>query len=203
MPRAEASKSSKPVAPPPRRKRDGTPSRPKNIAEVRSRGMQTTKHTAEDIDPNKPVTAGQRAFVMYWAQGDTIINATIRAGYDTSPTYGYRMARQPNILALYKAEKAKYEESVQMTRKKVMEGFLDGIAMAKLEGNSASVIAGWREVGKMCGYYEPITRKVELTVNGTVMLERMNRLSDAELLKMIQSDVVALIEQDEEETTPE
>ena len=171
--------------------------RPKQVEEARSRGLQTTKHTAELIDPDKPPSVAQRAFATYWAQGDSIMNATIRAGYDTSPTYGYRLVRQPNILAIYNAEKEKYEASVQMTRKKVMDGLLDGVAMAKLEGNSASVIAGWREIGKMCGYYEPVTRRVELTVNGSVMLERMNRLSDAELLNLLQTDVAAALESDD------
>lgn len=165
--------------------------RPKQIEEVRQRGFQTTKHTAELIDPDKPLSDKQKLFVKLWAQGESIVTATERAGFQNSPTYGYRLVRQPNVLALYHEEKAKYEASVQMTRKKVMDGLLEGVEMAKMAGEPASVIAGWREIGKMCGYYEPVTKKLDITVSGNVVLDRMNRLSDAELLKLIEGEITA------------
>ena len=48
--------------------------------------------------------------------------------------------RHPNILRLYNEEKRKYEEASQMTRKKVMDGLLEGIEMAKLIAEPATVI---------------------------------------------------------------
>lgn len=150
---------------------------------------------AEAIDPDKPLSEKNKRFVQLWASGESIMNAGIRAGYETCPTYGYRLVRQPNILALYDAEKAKYEASCQMTRKKVMDGLMDGVEMAKLAGEPASVIAGWREIGKMCGYYEPVRRTLDINVSGTIAMDRMNRLSDAELLKLIHEGVTADLEQ--------
>ena len=107
------------------------------------------------------------------------------AGYSDGATYAYRMTKMPNILKLYAAEKLLYEEASQMTRKKVMDGLLEGVEMAKLMAEPASMISGWREIGKMCGYYEPTRHKVDINVTGNVVMERMNRLSDAELLKLI------------------
>lgn len=159
------------------------------IEEVRSRGMETNYANAPLVDENKPLTQMQKDFVREWAKGESILSASARAGYHDSGTYAYRMVRMPNILRLYNEEKAKYEEAAGMTRKKVMDGLMEGIEMAKLLGEPASVISGWREVGKMCGYYEPVRRKLDITVNGNVVMERMNRLSDAELLKMIEEGV--------------
>lgn len=139
----------------------------------------------EMVDPNKPLTEKAKLFVKFWAQGESISSAAARAGYGDGATYAYRLVRYPQAIALYNEEKRLYEEASQMTRKKVMDGLLEGIEMAKLISEPASMISGWREVGKMCGYYEPV--KVRLTTQaGDALLDRMDRLSDAELLKLIQ-----------------
>lgn len=193
MPRTQTTESKSPKPPPPKgTKRGVNPTRPKQIEQVRA-NAKNQWHEAHLIDVNKPLTDKQKALIKAFAQGESLTTATARAGYQNSPFYGHTLIKQPNARALYDAEKLKYEESCQMTRKRVMEGLLEGVEMAKLAGEPASVISGWREIGKMCGYYEPVTRKVELTVNGSVVLDRMNRLSDAELLKLIQEDVTAVI----------
>lgn len=150
------------------------------------RGVDTsTAAGAELIDPNKPLTDKQKLFVKLWAQGESITSASHRAGYGDGASLAYRMVRMPNILKLYEEEKAAYEASVGMTRKRVMEGFLEGIEMAKLMAEPASMISGWREVAKMCGYYEPIKVKLDPSSPGSQILQRLERLSDEELLKLI------------------
>lgn len=73
-----------------------------------------------------------------------------------------------------------------MTRQRVMDGLLEAVEMAKLMAEPATMVSGWREIGKMCGYFEP--KKVDINVNvaGNVIHQRLNQLSDAELLKIIQ-----------------
>lgn len=173
--------------------------RPKaqQLAIARATGIDTSlPGGAESIDPDKPLTDAMKVFVKEWAAGESIVSAAMRAGYE-APTYGYRLVRQPNVLKLYAELKAKYEEAAQMTRKKVMDGLLEGVEMAKLAGEPASVIAGWREIGKMCGYYEPVRRKLDITVNGNAVMDRMNRMSDAELLRVIEGGVMEQIDFEE------
>jgi len=194
MPRA--SPATQTPVPRPTRRGGGAPGRHINVGAARSRGKDTSlPGNAEGIDEDKPLTDAQRRFVQLWASGESIVTASARAGYDGCPTYGYRLVRQPNVLKLYNEEKAKFEASCQMTRKRVMDGLIEGVEMAKLAGEPASVISGWREIGKMCGYYEPVTRKLDITVNGDLAMDRMNRLSDAELLRLIQDGISADLEQ--------
>jgi hypothetical protein len=155
-----------------------------------SKGVRNLRDTgsaasAALVDENKPLTAQQLAFVKAWASGESIASASQRAGYSAGDGFCYRMARMPNVLKIYNAEKARYEESCQMTRKRVMDGLLEGIAMAKLMSEPMSMISGWREVGKMCGYYEPVKHTVDVTVRGEVTLRQMTNMSDADLLKLI------------------
>ena len=156
-------------------------------AAVRAKYAETTTMAAAALVPvDKPLTTQQREFVKHWAAGDSIPNAMARAGYNDQPSYGYRMAKMPNILALYNEEKRLYEEASQMTRKRVMDMLVDAYDMAKLMSEPASMVSAAREVGKMCGYYEPVKTQVNVTVNGQVSIDRMNRLSDDELLKIIE-----------------
>lgn len=158
---------------------------------VRDHIRHRTDENAHIGDPNKPLTEKQRIFVEYWARGETISNAAARAGFSSSST-AYALTRTPNVLALKKKYEAKYEEESQMTRKKVMDGFLEAIEMAKLMSEPATMVSGWREIAKMCGYMAPVEHKVKVDVSGNVTMQQLTQLSDAELLEVIQRDTPAL-----------
>jgi phage terminase small subunit len=143
-----------------------------------------TKAAAAEVDVNKPLTDKMRQFVHHWAKGDSIPSATLRAGY-AGDGIGYQLCRMPNVLALYHAEKAKYEEASQMTRAKVMDMLMESYDMAKLMSEPSTMVAAAREVGKMCGYYAPVEHKLKVDVSGNIVVDRLNSMSDAELLKVI------------------
>ena len=81
-----------------------------------------------------------------------------------------------------------------MTRQRVMEGLLEAVEMAKIQADPTAMIAGWREVGKMCGYYEPVKKQIDVNITGNVVMERLNRLSDADLLKLIEDQTTSALE---------
>lgn len=171
------------------KKRGAAADRTEFIATNRKKYVDTSAvpvaQLAEVVDADKPLTEKAKLFVKYWAQGESISSASARAGYGDGATYAYRIVHYPQVKALYAEEKRLYEEASQMTRKRVMDGLLEGVEMAKMMAEPASVIAGWREIGKMCGYYEPV--KVRLSsAAGDALTDRLERMSDAELLKLIQ-----------------
>lgn len=160
----------------------------RGVTEVRARGNYTNSAaTAELIDVNKPLTDMQKQFVKFWAEGDSITSASLRAGYSDGATFAYRMVRMPNILALKAEYEAKYQEAAQMTRKKVMDMHLEAFEMAKLMSEPATMVSAAREVGKMCGYYAPVEVKMRVDSTGSQVVDRLNNLTDAELLKIITS----------------
>lgn len=178
-------------APRPKRGAAATPEgRAKRVAQLRATSPDTWAPGAMALaNPDRPLTAKQKAFVTEWAKGETILSAGIRAGYSDAGKMAYKMARDPAILKLYHAEKALYEQAAQMTRKKVMDGLLEGVEMAKTLAEPASVIAGWREIGKMCGYYEPVKRQIDINFSGDVTVRRLEALSDHDLLKLVKGEV--------------
>ena len=162
---------------------------------VTVRGKQretTTMAAAAMVDENKPLTEMQRHFVREWAKGETIRTASARAGYNPGDSIAYRMVKMPNILKLYRAEKAKYEEAAQMSRKKVMDMHLEAFEMAKLMSEPASMVSAAREIGRMCGYYEPVKHVVEHNHSGELTLRQLSGMSDVELMKLMKADTPLL-----------
>ena len=155
-----------------------------SVAQARQYRNTGTLAGAEAVSSDKPLTDKQRLFVKFWAQGETIYSASVKAGYADGGTLAYRLVRMPNVLKLYEAEKARYEAAAQLSRKKVMDMLMEAYEMARLAAEPASMVAAAREIGKMCGYYAPVERKISIT--GNVVLEKMNRLSDQELLRILE-----------------
>jgi len=164
---------------------------------VRSRGTDTSNlsaaQLAEVISPDKPLTDKQKLFVKFWAEGESITSASVRAGYNDGAAIAYRLVKYPNVLQLYHQIKAQYEEAAQMSRKKVMDMLLEGYDMAKMLAEPATMVAAAREVGKMCGYYAPVEHKVKIDVTGNVVHTRLNNMSDAELLAAIAAGQAPLL----------
>jgi site-specific recombinase XerD len=116
------------------------------------------------------------------------------------------LVKNPGVVAEYQKLKAKMEASGNMSREKFMNQLQEAFDMAKLQADPMAMVAATREVGKACGYYAPVEKKI--TLAGNVTLDKMNRLSDRELLELVQgtgnqiAEAVELIEHqiiDEEE----
>ena len=165
------------------------------VAALRASAPNTGNVTGTaEANPDRPLTTRMKEFVKLWAQGETILSAAIRAGYNDGGTYAYRLAKDPAILKIYHREKEAYAAAVGMTRQKVMEGLLEAVEMAKIQADPTAMIAGWREVGKMCGYYEPVKKQIDVNITGNVVMQRLNKLSDAELLKLIETETANALE---------
>src|SRR5574337_1179602 len=174
------------------------------LAEPRSTKRHLTNVPVAELatlERKQPLSEKARNFVKHWASGESVHVAALKAGYANS-TYTYQLVHLPEVIELYNAEKKKYEEAAGMTRKRVMDGLLDGIEMCKLEGDGQGVISGWKTVGQMCGYFEPMRRRVDINVQGNVMMGKLSAMSDADLLRVIQERVTSellAIEHDNQE----
>ncbi len=163
------------------------------IHEPRSRGLNTgTRANCELIDPDKPLTEKQKLFTKFWAEGDSIPGASRRAGYADGAQMAYRMVHMPNVLKLRAEYAAAYAISADMDRKQVMEGLKEAIEMAKLMAEPATMIQGWKVVAQMCGFMAPVETRVKVDVSGNVTMGKLEAMSDAELLALIEQGAPSL-----------
>lgn len=154
------------------------------VSEVRELAVNTsTMAAAEQVDPDKPLTEKQQAFVRCLAEGDTPQNAYVRAGYSIADvSYAYRMVKMPNIKKALAIEQAAYAKASELSRKDVMDMLKEAYDMAKLMSEPASMVSAAREIGKMCGYYEP--KKIEVNLKDG--RNKVKSMTDEELFKAIE-----------------
>ena len=158
---------------------------PRQIRALRTGAHTNTMAQAAAVSEDKPLTEKQKAYAIARARGETVPNSMLAAGYNEQVSYGYRLDKMPNVQRLMRQEQALYAAAAQIDRKKVIDMHLEAFDMAKLINEPASMVSAAREIGKICGLYEP--KKVDISINGKVEheLRRLEGMSDAELLEVI------------------
>jgi phage terminase small subunit len=159
--------------------------------------MQENSHALvkSDEHPLHGLDERERQFAMFIVEGKSVRTATILAGYSHEGTNGSarkRLAENPRIVRAVNFLRKKNEKSILTSRKKVLEGFLEAIEQAKLMSEPMVQIAGWREIGKMCGYYAPEVKEINITVGAKRVIGQLEVLSDKELLELIEKDREAI-----------
>lgn len=141
-------------------------------------------------NPDAPLTELQRKFVMHLVHDKMSQTAAARAagfGGQPGPTANSLM-KLNKIQAAIAREREEYAKASGMTKQKVIDGFAEAIDLARIKADPIAMIAGWREIGKMCGFYEPTKTEIKLSVNGQVMVQKLNSMSDEELLALAERD---------------
>jgi Terminase small subunit len=114
--------------------------------------------------------------------------AAVRAGYSprTARQQAYDLLTRPDIAEAVCEGEAEIAAKAQLTRKVVMHGFLDAIGLARLRADAGAMIAGWREIAKLCGYYAPERKQVEvMTTAGLELSAQIEQMTDAQLVNLI------------------
>jgi len=146
--------------------------------------------------PWKPTEQCKR-FIQNVALGMTQTQAARSAGYAFPTVEGHQLMKRPEVVAAIREEQGKYEHKANMSRKKVMDGLLEAVDIARTMSEPASMVAAWREVAKICGYYAPETKQINLSINGAVQVSQIENMSDEELVKAILEGESVRVEDDD------
>jgi len=112
--------------------------------------------------------------------------AAIRAGYVASSAHvtASRMLRNAKVSEAIAARRSELSDIFRIRRQDVIKGVLDAIDRARLAGEPATEINGWKEVAKLMGFYAPEVLKVHLGDDQQRLQKKFEAMSDAELLEM-------------------
>lgn len=144
-------------------------------------------------DATQPLTEMQRLFVHHYVHNKLNQTAAARqAGFGQPATSANALMKNPKVMAAIAVEREEYAKASGMTKNKVIEGFSEAIDLARIKGDPIAMIAGWREIGKMCGFYEAQKTEIKLSVQGQVLVSRLNSMTDEELLQLAEGDSAVL-----------
>ena len=136
--------------------------------------------------PRSQVTEKQEAFIEGKLSGMTDNAAAKGAGYPNASC----PVQSATIKAQLTAARRWLTDTTQIKRLDVIEGVIDGIEMARMQGDSGNVIKGWTEVGKILGHYAPEIKKIDITMNQGRLRAKFEALSDEELLAIAEGNVI-------------
>jgi hypothetical protein len=102
---------------------------------------------------------------------------------------------QPKQLNRWKKKSADFKKAMEteyrrsqlaanMSRRTVLNGMLKAVQMAEDKHQPSTMISGWKEIARMCGYYEPERREILLSVDSKQLLEEIQTLPKNKLLEL-------------------
>lgn len=136
------------------------------------------------------LTDTQEKYVDARASGLTQKDSMLAAGMKPNNGTANALEKNPKVAELLKAEHRKNAYMLGLTRDKVLQGMLDAIDDAKVLSDPMTQIVGWREIAKICGFYAPEVKKVEISGTGKQIVDRMRQLSDEELLAIAEAEII-------------
>ena len=135
------------------------------------------------------MTPRQNQFVTEYAASRNATQAAIKAGYSprTARQTGSDLLSNPYIRSLLADHEAAAAERLAVTRERVLEELRAAIDVAREQRNPMAMISGWREIGRICGYYAPERKQIELR-GGDRLRAQFEAMTDAELLAVVAKD---------------
>ena len=148
------------------------------------------------VNPDMPLTTlteQQKQFALFVAEGKSAETAARLAGFPQNGNgYEKKLLKNPKVQVAIRHMQKQYERSIVASRTQVLEGFLEAIEQAKVMSDPAVQIAGWREIGKMCGYYAPEVKEINVNIGAKRVISQLEVMSDDELLGLIEKDQQAI-----------
>lgn len=134
------------------------------------------------------LTDRQARFVANFLVTGNGTKAAIDAGFSpvSARVTAHRLLTKAAVRAAIVARQGVDAKRLEIERHDVIQGLLEGVAQAKCQANPAAMIAGWREIGKMLGYFAPQEHRVEVRGAGSE-LRRLSTMSNGELEALITS----------------
>ena len=135
----------------------------------------------------KTLTPRQEQFVENYVLCGNATEAARRAGYGErgAGVTATRLLKNANVLAAIDVLRAANAERFALSREAVIAELLAAIAVAKEQSNPQVVISGWREIAKMCGFYQPVKHQVDIPRKQSDELRRFEAMSDDELIAIV------------------
>ena len=135
---------------------------------------------------NKFLSDKRSRFVEEYLRDQNGTQAAIRAGYAPGSAYSaaHRLLKNDEIRAAVAERQGAIARDLELDRQKVVAQIMEAIEVARLQADASAMIAGWREIAKMLGYYEPERRKIDVFVSSKRMVDQFEAMSDEELLQI-------------------
>jgi len=132
-------------------------------------------------DPAPALTKRQQRFVEEYAIGGNAAEAARMAGYSENgaKVTGCRLLTNPNLKSAIAYAKEREARKMEVRRDEVIAAINKAFMLAVEQQNPAAMVMAAREIGRLCGFYEPASiRQGDAWLSG-------REIPEAELLRQL------------------
>lgn len=139
------------------------------------------------FDEGRSLTVRQGKFVEHYMVCGNAAEAARLAGYSakTARVIGPENLLKPAVKAAVEARQRVFAQELGIVKDDLIAGLLSAIQLAREQQNPAAMISGLVQVAKLCGFYEPVHHRVQLSENSDRLKAKYAAMSDDELLSII------------------
>lgn len=140
-------------------------------------------------NPNGHLSRKQKHFVdNVVVHGMHYTAAARSAGFKFPKEQARKLMINPKVLKALDDVRDEIRAKSGMTREKVTEIFIEAVDLARIKGDPSAMVQAGREIGRIHGLYEPQKAELSISVDGNVMLHKLNSMSDSELLTYLNDE---------------
>lgn len=137
------------------------------------------------------LTPRQRLFVGEYVLCNNASEAARRAGYSerTARAIACEILTKPDVQEAIRAVKAENAARLDLTRQDVLAGILEAIEMARVMADPTAMLAGLRDLARMCGFNEPEMHRVVANPGASAVMAKLAAMPDEELAALVSGRV--------------
>lgn len=128
------------------------------------------------------VTEKQDKYVEARLDGKSKRQAAIDAGYSVNNVA--QIEKSADVRAALEQARSELSTVTQIKRADVIEMLKEAYDMAKLAAEPSSMVSAAKEIGKMLGFYEPETIRIETQRNAGTVQRKLMTMTDEELMEI-------------------
>lgn len=128
------------------------------------------------------VTEKQDKYVEARLDGKSKRQAAIDAGYSVNNVA--QIEKSADVRAALEQARSELSTATQIKRADVIEMLKEAYDMAKLAAEPSSMVSAAKEIGKMLGFYEPETIRIETQRNAGTVQRKLMTMTDEELMEI-------------------
>ncbi len=130
------------------------------------------------------LTDKQKKYVEGRLDGKSKREAALQAGYTEASVTTITAERSEDVKKALAEARSELSDATQIKRADVVEMFQEAYKMSKKMAEPSSMVAAAREIGRMLGFYEPETIKLEMTDNQKTLQNKLMTMSTEQLLEL-------------------
>lgn len=149
------------------------------------------KRMAREPEFGSPLTPKLKKMAEYVGQGMSWSAAAKHAGFTRQQSSHWH--RDPRIAEVIRIEQEKTAKQAELSRQDVIDGLREAVQLAKQVSDPHALIKAWAELGRLCGFYAPEVKKLDISVTAKRAISQMEQLSERELLELAGEDIKNVI----------